>query len=318
MSAGTRAGTKVAWAAFALLVVAIAGYLVAWPVPIEPVAWQPAPSPGYTGVHSVNNRLVDLQRIELGGAAGPEHVALGPDGKLYVAVEAGRVLRMAPDGSDREVFVETGGRVLGFDFDAAGTLYAADAIRGLLSIDRSGKLRVLADTMAGEPIRYADAVAVATDGKIYFTDASRRFAPRDWGGTFEASVLDILENSATGRVLVYDPAAAASGGAAVQVVAGGLSFANGIVLTRDGQSLLVNETGRYRVWRIDPSARGLDLSQPAPGALAQVLLDDLPGYPDNLMHGLDGRIWLGFAKPRSAVIDRLAVLPECRGAGHGQ
>ena len=93
----------------------------------------------------------------------------------------------------------------------------------------------------------ADGVAVATDGKIYFTDASRRFAPRDWGGTFEASVLDILENSATGRVLVYDPAAAASGGAAVQVVAGGLSFANGIVLTRDGQSLLVNETGRYRV-----------------------------------------------------------------------
>ena len=71
MSAGTRAGTKVAWAAFALLVVAIAGYLVAWPVPIEPVAWQPAPSPGYTGVHSVNNRLADLQRIELGGACRP-------------------------------------------------------------------------------------------------------------------------------------------------------------------------------------------------------------------------------------------------------
>ena len=96
------------------------------------------------------------------------------------------------------------------------------------------------------------------------------------------------------------------------MVAGGLSFANGIVLTRDGQSLLVNETGRYRVWRIDPSARGLDLSQPAPGALAQVLLDDLPGYPDNLMHGLDGRIWLGFAKPRSAVIDRLAAWPSLR------
>jgi sugar lactone lactonase YvrE len=323
MSAGTRAGTKVAWAALALLVVAIAGYLVAWPVPIEPVAWQPAPSPGYTGVHSVNNRLTDLQRIELGGAAGPEHVALGPDGKLYVAVEAGRVLRMAPDGSDREVFVETGGRVLGFDFDAAGTLYAADAIRGLLSIDRSGKLRVLADTMAGESIRYADAVAVATDGKIYFTDASRRFAPRDWGGTFEASVLDILENSATGRVLVYDPAAAASGGAAVQVVAGGLSFANGIVLTRDGQSLLVNETGRYRVWHIATAARGLDLSKPSSMTMrprhpvgvtppARVLLNDLPGYPDNLMHGLDGRIWLGFAKPRSAVIDRLAAWPSLR------
>ena len=37
-------------------------------------------------------------------------------------------------------------------------------------------------------------------------DASTRFAPKDWGGTFEASVLDILEQSATGRVLEYDPA----------------------------------------------------------------------------------------------------------------
>jgi len=44
MNAGMNAGMKVAWAALALLVVAIAGYLAAWPVPIEPGAWQPAPS----------------------------------------------------------------------------------------------------------------------------------------------------------------------------------------------------------------------------------------------------------------------------------
>jgi hypothetical protein len=48
-------------------------------------------------------------------------------------------------------------------------------------------------------------VVVAQERQVYFTDASTRFAPAEWGGTFEASVLDILEQSATGRVLAYDP-----------------------------------------------------------------------------------------------------------------
>ena len=302
----------------ALLLAALLVYLAGWPVPVAPVAWRATPSPGYTGVHAVNTRLAGLRRIELGGHEGPEHVAIGPDGMLYAAVAGGHVLRMKPDGSERTVFAKTGGRVLGFDFDAAGRMIAADAMRGLLAIDREGAGRVLVDTIDGEPLRYADAVTVGPDGKVYFTDASRRFSPRDWGGTFEASVRDILENSATGRVLVYDPATDA-----VQRVAGGLSFPNGLVLTRDGSALLVAETGRYRVWRIAAGARNLDLSRPTETDVrprdearvarpATVLLDGLPGYPDNLVRGLDGRIWTGFTKPRSAVIDALAPYPALR------
>lgn len=295
-----------------LLAAALLAYLLSWPVPVEPVAWRPTPSAGYSGVHAVNTRLAGLRRIELGGGEGPEHIAVGPDGLLYAAVEGGRVLRMNPDGSGRTVFAKTGGRVLGFDFDAAGRMIAADAVRGLLAIDREGAVRVLVDELDGEPLRYPDAVAVAPDGKVYFTDASRRFAPRDRGGTFEASVLDLLENSATGRVLVYDPATGA-----VHRVAGGLSFANGIVLTRDGRSLLVAETGRYRIWRIAADARGLDLSRPpvsaAGGAApARVLLDGLPGYPDNLVRGAEGRIWTGFTKPRSGLLDAMAGYPLLR------
>jgi sugar lactone lactonase YvrE len=151
-------------------------------------------------------------------------------------------------------------------------------------------------------------VVVARNGKMYLSDASTRFAPKDWGGTFPASFLDILEQSASGRILEFDPASGKT-----RLVARGLSFANGVALSDDQHWLFVNETGRYRVWKIAVDADRADLAGAVPSpAVASVLLDNLPGYPDNLMRGRDGRIWLGFAKPRSAVIDALAGKPWLR------
>lgn len=290
----------------AATVTILVAYLALWPVPVRPLAWSAPEAPGYVGVHAVNARLAGLSTIDLGGEEGPEHVALGPDGKLYVAVASGRILRMAPDGSDRQVLADTGGRVLGFAFDAAGNLIAADAWRGLTEIAPGGQVRLLSAAIDGDPIRYANSVVVAASGLVYFTDSSRRFSPVELGGTFEASIPDILEQSATGRVLVYDPTRGTT-----RLVAHGLSFANGIALSADEQRLLVAETGRYRVWTIAANAASLDLAQAPPGE-ASILLDNLPGYPDNLMRGLDGRIWLGFAKPRSRLIDALAAWPRLR------
>jgi sugar lactone lactonase YvrE len=291
---------------FALVLSAAVAYLLFWPVPIRPVSLPVPAASEYAGVHAVNQRLAGLQIIDLGGEKGPEHVAFGPDGKLYAAVAGGRVLRMDADGSAQHVFADTGGRVLGFAFDAAGNLIAADAYKGLLTIARDGSVRVLVDEVGGDPILYADAVVVARNGLVYFTDASQRFGPTDWGGTFEASVLDIIEQSATGRVIEYDPTRATT-----RVVARGLSFANGIALTEDEQWLLVAETGRYRVWKVAVGAADLDLAR-GPSPQARVLLDNLPGYPDNLMRGLEGRIWLGFTKPRNPVIDGMADKPWLR------
>jgi len=203
------------------------------------------------------------------------------------------------------VFAETGGRVLGFDFDRAGNIIAADAIKGLLAISPDGRITLLADQVDGDPIRYADAVVVASTGKVYFTDASGRFSPAQWGGTFDAGVLDILEQAATGRVLEYDPASRTT-----RVVAKGLSFANGLALSLDERTLFVAETGRSRVWKIDAAASDLDVGQSSPRAT--VLLDNLPGYPDNLMRGEDGRIWLGFTGPRSPKVDAMADKPFLR------
>ena len=288
-----------------VLLLALAAYLSLWPVPIEPLSWNAPTAPGYTGPHAVNNKLAKLKMIPLGSEEGPEHIVLAKDGKLYTTVASGNILRMNPDGSAQEVFANTGGRVLGFDFDAAGNLVAADAVRGLLSISPDKKITLLTDKVGTDPIRYADAVVVAGNGKMYVSDASTRFAPATWGGTFEASVLDIIEQSATGRILEYDPATQGT-----RIVARGLSFANGVALSQDEQTLFVNETGKYRVWKISVKASNLDVTQASPQA--SVLFDNLPGYPDNLMRGLDGKIWLGFAKPRNPTIDKLANQPFLR------
>ena len=292
----------------AALLLAMA-YLSFWPISIQPVRWIAPSQPGYSGAHAANSRLAGLQMIDLGAESGPEHIAIGRDGKLYTTVESGRILRMNPDGTEQSVFASTGGRVLGFDFDAAGNLIAADAVKGLLSISSDGKVSVLTDSVningQRDPIRYADAVVVATTGKMYLSDASTRFAPKDWGGTFEASVLDILEQSSTGRILEFDPATQVT-----RVVAHGLSFANGVALSLDGQHVFVNETGKYRVWKIAVASEDLDVRQTS--NQATVLFDNLPGYPDNLMRGRDGKIWLGFAKPRNPTIDNLATQPFMR------
>ncbi|HJU39973.1 MAG TPA: SMP-30/gluconolactonase/LRE family protein [Tahibacter sp.] len=298
-----RLARKIGVAA-ALGLIGIVVWLCFWPVPAEPVSWSAPTPPGYVGAHAPNTRLADLRTIDIGDDFGPEHLAIGPDGKLYAAMTSGNLVRMNSDGTGREVYATTGGRVLGFDFDAHGRMIAADAMRGLLVV-ADGQVRVLTDRVGDDPVRYANAVVVAPDGTIFFTDASARFAPAQWGGTLEASVLDILEQAATGRVLAFDPATQRT-----RIVAHGFSFANGIALSADARALLVAETGRYRVWKIDVGARDVDIRGGSPQA--RVLLDNLPGYPDNLMRGRDGRIWVGLFRPRNPAADRLSQRPFLR------
>jgi sugar lactone lactonase YvrE len=292
----------------AVLVFAAIAYLTLAPVPIEPVAWQAPPAPGYAGAHAQNARLASLRHLVIGNEEGPESMASGPDGKLYAAVASGAIVRLNPDGSGFKKWADAGGRVLGIDFDARGHLIAADAMRGLLAIGPDGKQELLSDNVAGDPIRYANSVAVAKSGRIYFTDSSRRFGPKAWGGTFNASVHDIFEHSATGRLLEYDPATRRT-----RTVMSDLCFANGVALSLDEGRLFVVETCEYRVWSVDSAANDLSAKMAVAGTpQAKILLSNLPGYPDNLTHGRDGRIWLGLVKPRSVTVDKLSAQPFLR------
>ena len=43
-----------------------------------------------------------------------------------------------------------------------------------------------------------------------------------------------------------------------------------------------------------------------------MLLENLPGFGDNLKTGLNGRFWLGLAAPRNAIVDRFSDQPFVR------
>src|SRR5690606_20170232 len=120
-----------------------------------------------------------------------------------------------------ETFVSTGGRPLGMDFDAGGNLIVADAYKGLLRIDPAGKIEVLASEAEGVPFAFTDDLDIASDGRIYFTDASSRFQQPDY-------LLDLLEGRPYGRLMVHDPASGQT-----EVLLKDLYFANGVALSQN-------------------------------------------------------------------------------------
>lgn len=287
---------KTVFKGIGLLVLILGLYLSFWPVSVKPVAWQVTEDAGYVGDFAPNDRLKALQMVALDGRSGPEDADVGPDGLIYLASHDGEILRIGAGGKI-EVFAQTEGRPLGIEFDKGGTLYVADAYRGLLSVDREGVVAVLADrTQDGSPILYADDVDIAADGAVYFSDASTRFGAESNGGTLAASVLDLVEHSANGRVLKFDPASGET-----TVFADGLTFANGVAVSDASDAVYVVETGDYRVWRF-----------PIDGGPGEVILENLPGFPDNINNAQDGTYWVGLVSPRNPVMDGLSERPFWR------
>ena len=286
---------KIIWTA----VLIGAAYLLLWPVTVEPVAWDAPENPCYTGAFTANDRLRAISLIPLTDNHGPEDIAIDENGNLYAATGEGNILRFSPEGQNQQVWARTGGRPLGIEFDAAGNLLVADAYKGLLSIDPAGQIKLLTNEVDGTPILYADDVDIAPNGVIYFSDASTRFGAEANGGTYPASLLDLMEHSRAGRLLAYDPATEQT-----SVILSDLQFANGAAVDPAGQFVLVNETGTYSVTKVW-------LEGDKAGS-HEVIISNMPGFPDNISAGQNGRFWLGLVSPRAAALDTLSDAPFLR------
>ncbi|GLQ31810.1 SMP-30/gluconolactonase/LRE family protein [Litoribrevibacter albus] len=274
-------------------------YLSFWPIPIDAKAWQVPQDMGYVGDFEKNNRLSSLEIISLNGEEGPEDFAVNAQGQVFFSLLGGKIMRIGEDGSFSE-FVNTGGRPLGLEFAPSGELIVADAFKGLLSVSPSGDISLLTDSVLGSKIRYADDVDVTSTGEIYFSDASTKF-PAESYGTYQASLLDIMEHGGNGRVIHYSPITKES-----RIIVSGLQFANGISVTHDESAILINETGTYSV--LKHWIKGEKAGQ------TETLISNLPGFPDNINKGSNQNYWLGLVSPRSKALDLLAPFPFLREA----
>ncbi|MEX0307950.1 MAG: SMP-30/gluconolactonase/LRE family protein [Ruegeria sp.] len=258
-------------------------YLLFWPVPVDPVAYFPSEPQGFTGDFTENSALDNLELTSLPeGQIGPEDIAVLPDGAIYTTSLSGSLYRI--DGEEPVEIEQLGGRPLGLRAGPDGALYIADSFRGLMRWTGPGTLEALVSDIDGDPVIYANNLDVARDGTVYFSNSSDRFDPETMGGTKPTSVLTIWEQSPTGYVARYSPENG------TEKIAEGFVYANGIALSPNEDFLLIAETGRARVHK-------LWLTGPKAGTQG-VLLDNLPGYPDNIKAQGDGTYWMAFASPR--------------------
>lgn len=281
------------------LILLLVGYLLLWPVPVDPKAWETAVNPGYTGVFAENNRLGKVKLYGVGKGSGPEDAAVGPDGLVYTGTFGGAIVRLDLATGKVEEFADTRGRPLGMEWGADGFLYVADAYRGLLRVDKTGKVELLADKIEGAgPLIYADDLDVARDGTVYLSQASSKFGAKN-DGSYNASLLDLMEHGLYGDVLKWDPRTRK-----LTVLAGGFSFANGIALSDDEDFVLVVETGAYAVHKIwlkgDKAGK------------RETIIANLPGFPDNINRAGGNTFWVGLVSPRSAALDGMAGKPFLR------
>lgn len=281
---------KVVIALVALMVLP-ALYLLFWPTGMDPVAWKVKPAPALEGRYAVNNRLADVQWLAQGAGHGPEDVDIDAEGRIYAGYHDGRILRFSATGEEQELFADTEGRPLGLDFAPDGSLVVADAIKGLLAIRKDGTIRVLSTEADGLPYAFTDDLDVASDGSIYFSDASSKWE-------YGEHIQDILEHGGHGRLLRYQPIAGVA-----EVLMDDLQFANGVALAKDESYVLVNETGSYRVLRY--WLKGDRAGE------SEVFIDNLPGIPDGISTGEDFH-WLALYAPRVEQIDRASDKPFLR------
>ena len=139
-----------------------------------------------------------------------------------------------------------------------------------MSIDPAGRVTVLATEAEGVPFGFIDNLDVASDGAVYFSDASSKFHAPDYR-------LDLLEARPHGRLLRYDPVTRET-----RVLLPKLYFANGVALSRNEDFLVVGETYRYRLTRYWLKGEKAGTSD--------ILLDNLPGFPDNVGRKPEGQL----------------------------
>lgn len=265
------------------------------------------PAPADTSVESrspyaVNNRLGNTELIGLAQVESPEDVILDEQDNIYCGTRHGDIVRFfAPDYQRMEVYAHIGGQPLGMAFDKKGNLYVCVGGMGLYCVKRNNRAVEKATDETGRSwlsivddsrLRLADDLDIAPDGRIFFSEATIRYEMHEWP-------IDCLEGRGNGRIICYDPSTGQT-----QTVLKNLVFPNGVCMASDGQSLLFAESWACRIKRywFDGPKKGT----------VEVIIANLPGYPDNINRASDGNYWIAIMGMRSPAFDLAMRSPSFR------
>jgi sugar lactone lactonase YvrE len=247
--------------------------------PVDPVRWQPPPIDPLPDFGPA-----ELTVVPMPGDA-PEDVVVDAEGNIWAGLIDGRIVRISPDGE--ATFVgRTSGRPLGLAVARDGRLLVCTSPGGLLAMDTSsGTYETLVDKVDGRRLQFCSNVTETADGTIYFTESTSAFTYAYFKGA-------VLEARPRGSLFRRDP------DGTVLTVVPGLYFANGVTPTADGSALVFAETLGRRL-----SKYWLTGSQ---AGTVTPLAVNLPGHPDNISTGADGRIWVALVSPVNAAAEWLA------------
>ncbi len=272
---------------------------------VSPAYFRLPPAPdtdvGSTSPYALNDRLKAVSLIGKGEIEGPEDVIFDRRDNLYCPNRHGDIVRfLAPDYARWEIFAHIGGHPLGMAFDAQENLNVCVGGMGLYQVTPECEVRKLTDEtnrtlfsiIDDSRLKLADDLDIAPDGRIFFSEATIRYDMHDWP-------YDALESRGNGRLICYDPRDGST-----RTVLRNLQFPNGVCMTGDGQSLLFAETWGCRINRywFDGPRKGT----------CEVLIPDLPGYPDNINRASDGNYWVALVGMRSPVLDLALRMPSLR------
>lgn len=157
------------------------------------------------------------------GFAFPEGPCFDANGDLYLTQCGNGWIARVRDGH-AESYVHTGKAPNGAVFSEDNVLWVAEAGTNQLLRYDGHELVVIADECDGQPLRKPNDLVFAPDGSIYMTGP---------GGSSAETPIGVIYH--------------ARRDGAIEVVAEGMAFPNGLALSADAARLLVAETSRQRI-----------------------------------------------------------------------
>lgn len=261
---------------------------------LNPKTWQVPQKPEFKGPLELNSLLQQSQFIDLKGWYGAEDIIMDSDSNIYCGVHRGiedfsdgKILKITPKG-EVQVFYDAESWVAGLHFDANENLIALSHKEGLIQISPKGEVKILAqEDEFSRPFLIPNGLDIGSDGTIYFSNTSY-----DQPYSIKYGRKLILELRKNGGLYSFHP-----GTGEVKTLIDGTYFGNGVVLSKNEDFILMTETTKYRVLKywLKGSKKGE----------VEVLMDNLPGFPNGISIRENGSFWLGFTTIRNDALDKI-------------